>query len=147
MNSRLTKYVKTKFLRLAEDLMENPQGLKFKLDSAAQKLDKKNVSEAFGIYLDDLKALIRMSKLWVTRKYTQVDQQTILYSIVAVVYFLTPTDFVPDFIIGLGFLDDIAVLTWVLGLIKTDLDKFKQWEKGKGASKSSPKTTGKKKKV
>ena len=129
MNSRLTKYVKGKFMAIAQDLMDNPQGLKFKLDKAVEKLNKKSVTDAFGNYLSELKALIRMDKLWITRKYTKVGKQTILSAIVAIIYFVTPTDFVPDFILGLGFVDDIAVLTWVLGLIKEDLEKFKAWEK------------------
>lgn len=128
MNSKLTEYVKTKFMRIAQDLMDNPAGLKFKLEKAADKITKKAATDAFGDYVEDLKALIRMAKLWVTRKYTSVNGQTILYTIVAVVYFVTPTDFVPDFILGLGFVDDLAVLTWVLSVIKEDLEVFKRWE-------------------
>ena len=137
MNSKLAKYVKVKFVRIAGDLMENPQGLKFKLESAAEKLRKGSVADALGVYVDDLKTLIRMAKHWVSRKYTGVDTQTILYTIVAVVYFVTPTDFVPDFLLGLGFVDDVAVISWVLGLIKEDLEKFKHWEKSREDSSSS----------
>lgn len=131
MNSKLTKYVKERFLQLAQDLMDNPQGLKFKLEKASEKISKKSVIDSFGVYVDDLKTLIRMTGLWVSRKYTKVSTQTILYTIVAVVYFVTPTDFVPDFIIGLGFIDDIGVLTWVLGMIQVDLLEFKAWENEK----------------
>ena len=137
MNSKLTQYVKTKFLAIAQDLMENPQGLKFKLEKAAEKINKKSVLDSFGVYVDDLKALIRMLSLWVSRKYTKVSKQTILYCIVAVIYFVTPTDFVPDFILGLGFVDDLAVLTWVLGLIRSDVDDFKNWEAQRQSSSSS----------
>ena len=35
----------------------------------------------------------------------------------ALVYFITPTDLVPDFIGGLGFTDDAAVLATVIGLV------------------------------
>lgn len=131
MNSRLSKYVKTKFMAIAQDLMENPSGLKFKLEKATEKISKKNVQEALGVYFEDLMALIRLSKAWVSRKYTQVSKQTILLTILGVVYFVTPTDFVPDFILGLGFVDDIAVLSWVLSTIRTDLDEFKTWEENK----------------
>ncbi|MBD65607.1 MAG: hypothetical protein CME62_10400 [Halobacteriovoraceae bacterium] len=138
MNSRLSKYVKTRFVRIASDLMENPQGLKFKLEKAAEKITKKNVIESIGVYVDDLKALIRMARLWVSRKYTDVGTQTILYTIVAIIYFVTPTDFVPDFVLGLGFVDDVAVLNWVLSLIKEDLNKFKAWEEKGRANKNAP---------
>ena len=131
MNSKLSHYVKSKFVRLAQDLMENPQGLKFKLEKASEKLRKASVVDSLGAYVEELKTLIRLSLAWVTRKYTKVNTQTILYTIVAVIYFVTPTDFVPDFLIGLGFVDDIGVLTWVLSLIKDDLEKFKDWEQKK----------------
>lgn len=135
MNSKLSHYVKSKFVRLAQDLMENPQGLKFKLEKASEKLAKASVVDSLGAYVEELKTLIRLSLAWVTRKYTKVNTQTILYTIVAVIYFVTPTDFVPDFLIGLGFVDDIGVLTWVLSLIKDDLDKFKDWERKKTTKK------------
>ena len=141
MNSRLAKYVKKKFIRIAQDLMENPQGLKFKLENAAEKISKKSVVDALGVYVEDLKTLIRMARLWASRKYTGVEAQTIMYTIVAVVYFVTPTDFVPDFILGLGFVDDIAVISWVLGLIKDDIEKFKEWELSKAKKKTQKRKT------
>ncbi len=131
MNSRLSEYVKTKFMAIAQDLMENPSGLKFKLEKATEKINKSSVKDALGIYVDDLLTLIRLSKAWVSRKYTKVNKQTILYTVLAVVYFVTPTDFVPDFLLGLGFMDDIAVISWVLGKIKVDLAEFKKWETDK----------------
>lgn len=144
MNSKLAKYVKSKFVRMAGDLMDNPQGLKFKLEKAGEKLTKGAVADALGVYLEDLKTLIRMVKVWVSRKYTGVEKQTILYTIVAIIYFVTPTDFVPDFLLGLGFMDDIAVISWVLGMIKEDLEKFKAWELEKGKKVNKPKKNKKK---
>lgn len=35
----------------------------------------------------------------------------------AVAYFVLPTDFIPDFIAGLGFTDDATVLTVALGIV------------------------------
>lgn len=132
MNQKLLKYIKSKFIKVAEDLMENPQGLKFSLDKAKEKLSKDSVKESLGNYVEDLKTLMRLLASWISRKYTGVSTQTIVYTILAVVYFVTPTDFVPDFIFGLGFMDDIAVISWVLEKIKNDLNNFKSWEKEKG---------------
>ena len=135
MNTKLTEYVKGKFLKIAQDLMENPPGLKFKLEKASEKLKKQVVIEAMGSYLGELKTLVRMLKAWLSKRYRKISTQTILYTIVAVVYFVTPTDFVPDFILGLGFVDDLAVLSWVLKTIKQDLDEFKNWENKKEGNK------------
>ena len=129
MNRKLLKYIKTKFVKVAEDLMENPQGLKFSLEKAKEKLNKESVRDSLGSYVEDLRTLMRLLKSWVSRKYTGVSTQTIVYTILAIVYFVNPTDFVPDFILGLGFMDDIAVISWVLDKIKVDLKSFKDWEK------------------
>jgi uncharacterized membrane protein YkvA (DUF1232 family) len=130
MNSKLTNYVKTKFLKIADDLLENPQGLKFKLNKAREKINKSLVIESLGTYVQELKLLMRMLAAWLSRKYTGMSRETIMYIVVAIVYFVTPTDFVPDFIIGLGYVDDIAVIKWVLDKIKNDVDKFEKWEAG-----------------
>lgn len=131
MNSRLKKYVTGKFTKIAQDLLENPQGLKFKLDNAKDKLSKQNVVDALGKNVDDFKTLLRMAKLWLSRRYRNINKQSIILVIVAIIYFITPTDFVPDFILGLGYIDDISVLKWVLVQISKDLEEFKKWEEKK----------------
>lgn len=133
MNSKLLGYVKGKFVKIAEDLVKNPQGLKFKLQKAKEKINKQSVIDSLGSYVEDLKILMRILSAWISRKYTEVNKQTIIYTVLAVVYFVTPTDFVPDFLLGLGFVDDIAVIAWVLEKIKDDVEKFKQWESSKKA--------------
>lgn len=131
MNSRLKKYVTGKFTKIAQDLLENPQGLKFKLENAKEKLTKQNVKDALGKNVDDFKTLLRMAKLWLSRRYRNISKQSIILVIVAIIYFITPTDFVPDFILGLGYIDDISVLKWVLVQISKDLENFKKWEEEK----------------
>lgn len=131
MNSKLKKLVSVKFLKIAQDLVNNPEGLKYKLSKAKEKLQKESVIEALGAYRDDLHTFLRMIKAWISRRYRDVSNQTIVYAVLAVIYFLNPTDFIPDIILGLGYIDDIAVISWVLGKIKIDLEKFKEWEKSK----------------
>lgn len=139
MNKKLLEYVKVRFVSIAQDLMKNPQGLKYKLERAWEKIDAKGVREALGQNVEDMKVLIRMARSWVSKSYREVSTQSIVFTIAAIIYFVTPTDFLPDFVLGLGFLDDIAVLRWVIGQIKSDLEKFKSWEENKGDSTNSPK--------
>lgn len=129
MNNRLTKYIKTKFIKVAEDLVSNPSGLKVRLRKAKEKISKDSVKDALGSYVDDLLLFMRMCTAWLTRKYTKISNESIVYSVLAIIYFVTPTDFVPDFLLGLGFIDDIAVISWVLDKIKVDIEEFKKWEK------------------
>lgn len=49
----------------------------------------------------------------------------------SLLYLVFPVDIVPDFIIGLGLLDDIAVLSFIWLALKSELDEY---GRGKGIS-------------
>ncbi len=55
-------------------------------------------------------------------------QPKALVTIVAgLLYFVSPIDAIPDWLLGVGFLDDIAVLGWVLKTVADELARFKAW--------------------
>lgn len=41
-------------------------------------------------------------------------QQKFALTLVALAYLISPLDFIPDFLIGVGWLDDATVLYWML---------------------------------
>ena len=129
MNKRLKKFVSDTFNNIAIDLSKNPSQLKDKLNSAKSKLSKKSVINALGPYVDDLKVLIRLIRNWISGNYKEVSYQTIIWSIIGVIYFLNPADLIPDIVFGLGFLDDVAVIRWIFKHFKKDIEKFREWEK------------------
>ena len=43
---------------------------------------------------------------------------------------MMPVDAIPDFVPVAGFVDDAAVLAWVLVSAKNEIDKFRKWESG-----------------
>ena len=58
-------------------------------------------------------------------KYPGYDKAKIILIIGALIYLVTPTDLVPDFIPIAGLLDDTAVIGWVFSEVKSELDKYK----------------------
>lgn len=42
----------------------------------------------------------------------------------SLLYLIFPADIVPDFIIGLGILDDITVITFIWIAVKSELDEY-----------------------
>jgi curved DNA-binding protein CbpA len=44
-------------------------------------------------------------------------------------YFIIPTDFIPDIIPIIGFLDDIAVLTMIGNSLQSELNEYRNWKK------------------
>ena len=57
--------------------------------------------------------------------------KVILAVVSVLIYWIAPVDLIPDFIPGIGYVDDAAVVALALKLIKDDLDTYKEWKKNK----------------
>ncbi|MEW5974938.1 MAG: YkvA family protein [Acidobacteriota bacterium] len=90
----------------------------------------------------DLMSVCRMIKVWARGEYRAVSWKTIILSLAAVIYFLNPMDIAPDFIPGVGYLDDAVVLGYVISSIRADLERFLRWEEENPESRSEPEFTG-----
>lgn len=64
--------------------------------------------------------------------YKDVPWFTIAAIAFALLYVLNPLDMVPDFIPGIGYVDDFAVLTFSLRFMETDLHKYLDWKLEEG---------------
>lgn len=58
----------------------------------------------------------------------------IIVVLAGIIYFVSPIDIVPDFLVGLGFLDDAAILSFVIKQISDELYKYKGWKDNQGYS-------------
>ena len=55
--------------------------------------------------------------------------------VASLIYFVSPIDLIPDFILGLGFIDDATVLAWTIRACAADLAAFIAWENSEPNSK------------
>ena len=61
------------------------------------------------------------------------DSRTPLLAIIsALIYVLSPADIIPDGILGVGYLDDAAVVTICWKLVKSDVEEYKRWRQMNG---------------
>ncbi len=81
-----------------------------------------------GRLKSDLPLLFRLLKAWKAGRYPGLSVRTLASLAVAILYVVIPMDVVPDFIPGIGFLDDAAVLALVLHGMAQDLSAFRIWE-------------------
>ena len=72
-----------------------------------------------------------MIKAYANGSYRMIPWESMLLLVAAVVYLLMPIDLIPDFIAGLGLLDDVALLGWVMKSVSDELDAFTEWEAAK----------------
>jgi len=76
----------------------------------------------------DLQALIRFVRAWATGEYRRVPWRTVAVAVAALLYLLDPLDAIPDWLPGIGFIDDAAVTTALIATIRKDLERFMRWE-------------------
>jgi len=77
---------------------------------------------------DDLKTLLRLLDATVSGRYPALPQGVMTAVGAALLYWLMPLDLIPDPILALGFIDDAAILGWVLKRLSDDLAAFRAWE-------------------
>jgi len=122
-----------------------PKQAEERIKNGAQKVTMKDVStvlkkekeieELFssngplGKFVADLKLLFAIIKDYYNGDYRQVPFWTIAAIVTALLYVLSPIDAIPDFIPVVGYLDDAAVVTVCLKMIKQDLFNYKEWRK------------------
>ncbi|MBT0607350.1 YkvA family protein [Aequorivita echinoideorum] len=107
-----------------EIVMDNEEAINKKF-SGANSLSK---------YAELGKILVGMLKDVKNGVYPNVPWFTIATVVLALLYILNPMDIIPDFIPGIGYIDDIAVLTIGVGWIESDLHRYLDWKikEGKG---------------
>ncbi len=59
-------------------------------------------------------------KDWVKGNYKNVPLGSLILVTASIIYFLTPFDIIPDFIVGLGFIDDLSIISYTFRQIQTD---------------------------
>jgi uncharacterized membrane protein YkvA (DUF1232 family) len=46
-----------------------------------------------------------------------------------IIYVLSPIDLIPDFLVGIGFLDDLTIAFFAISKLFKEVDKYLEWEK------------------
>ena len=99
------------------DVFEKEEAINKKMDAAKLKA-----------FADDVKLFFSMLKDFCTKKYTDVPIATIMSVAGTLLYVFLPVDVIPDFIPGIGFIDDAAMIALCLRMAKLDLEKYKTWK-------------------
>ena len=80
----------------------------------------------------DLRLLIPLIKDYWKGTYRDVSVKSIVIFVVALAYIISPLDLIPDYIIGLGQIDDAVILGLSLYFLEKDLRKYEEWKDRKG---------------
>lgn len=114
------------FLHKAQWVLEQPRRLSSLIKNADSKLD--DSSGALGRVKSELLLFLQLCTAWVEGSYRKIPWSSLLKIVGALVYFVWVIDIIPDVLLGVGYLDDISVILWVVKSIESDLQEFRSWQ-------------------
>ncbi len=79
---------------------------------------------------DDIKLFLDLIRDWIRGDYKDISKGSVIMIIISLLYLVNPLDIVPDFIPG-GFIDDLAVIAYVIKKISEELNVYKEWRNSK----------------
>mgnify|MGYP001245301356 FL=1 len=116
-----------RFLALAGKVVRSPAGLQRVAKQAAQKMIKRG-GASLAAAQEQLRTLIDLVTAYAQGDYREISMATLVSVVAALLYFIAPLDAVPDFLFGWGLLDDAAVISYVSGQLRKELEAFKKWQ-------------------
>ena len=109
--------------------MEDKEKTKKKLNEAYVKASKNK--ENMGSIWDQFQILLSLAKDYFNGSYKDISKNSILAIIAGMLYFLSPVDLIPDFILGFGLIDDVFILGLVIKQVSLDIQKYQKWKVAK----------------
>ena len=120
-----------KATKRAREVVRDPAKAQ-KLVGAAMRSAGRRGKDAPTLVIHQVRAMGRLVKASVSGEYRGIDREDLLLVIAGLVYVAWPVDAIPDFL-PVGFLDDAAVISWVVSRVASELDEFEQWEQERAA--------------
>lgn len=121
---KLFEVFKDKWLSRAKEYIQTPERIKKLIPQIKEYLSKNGLKEV----KDKVLLLIDYLGDIVNGNYKDYNGKALLYVVAAMIYLVSPIDVIPDFILGVGLTDDVAVILFVLREVSLELDKYKEWK-------------------
>lgn len=116
------------FLNSANRLLHRPITIFQILKSGVERFQQYDSIQEFA---DDAKErfmlIIRLLQAYLKGEYTEISKTNIVLSLAVILYFISPIDLIPDFLVA-GFIDDLAILSWAYHNFHQEIEAFLLWE-------------------
>jgi uncharacterized membrane protein YkvA (DUF1232 family) len=113
----------------AKSCVDDRERLHALFDEAARKAAVVP-KDSFKEYWPYLQTMLRLVRAHHRGKYDQITHDALLWIVAALNYLVDPFDLIPDKTPFLGFIDDAAVVEFVVDRTRETLDDFMTWETG-----------------
>jgi uncharacterized membrane protein YkvA (DUF1232 family) len=124
--------VGSRFFKRATDRARRIASDPAKLRDIAEKANRSSALRTgpFTAVVDDFRALVRLVVAYARGYYRQIPLDKLIVVVGGLIYVVSPIDAIPDALPVAGFLDDAALVAWIIKAVREELDAFREWEAG-----------------
>lgn len=116
------------FRQRAGKLVADRDKIRTLVEEADEKLDRTGGwSARFRAVREELALLIDLLGAYYRGEYTDISKRTLVTIAAGVLYFLMPLDVIPDFLLGFGLADDAAVIAYVVGAVRGEIEAYRAY--------------------
>src|SRR5205085_12398045 len=126
-NAPMSKYFSNARAR-ARKMINDPEALTRVADESYKSAAGR--SGPFVAVMDDFRTLVRLVVAYARGNYRDIPPDSLVVVVAGLIYVVSPLDLIPDFVPGVGYLDDAVVVGWVIKSVRQELDAFRAWELG-----------------
>ena len=119
---------KALFGKQVEAIIRQEQKLVELVQKTLAKLSKVKDNSKVQKFLQPIQIFIRMIKAHFRGEH-KMAYSTLGLIVLALVYFISPLDIIPDFLGFFGFADDLSVIMAVYAKVKDEVETFLDWER------------------
>lgn len=76
---------------------------------------------------EDLSVFGHYSSDIIHGRYKDYKASSLTLVVAAILYVISPLDILPD-LLPLGFIDDVAIVTWAASKLASELDNYRKWK-------------------
>lgn len=126
MNQNKIKSSFKAFTKIAQGLLTDKNKTLSKLQEGFTKATA-NKGKLTDVW-EKMQLLFSLAKDYADGSYNNVSRASIVAIIGSLLYFISPLDVIPDFILGLGFIDDAFIIGFVFNKVAKELEKYQAWK-------------------
>jgi uncharacterized membrane protein YkvA (DUF1232 family) len=127
-NQSVIERAKGLFGKQVEAIVRQEQKLMELVRNVGDKISKVGKNSKVQKFIQPIQIFIRMIKAHFRGEH-KIALSTLGLIVLALVYFLSPIDIIPDFLGVLGFADDLSVVLAVYAKVKDEVEQFLEWER------------------
>lgn len=87
-----------------------------------------HATKALGTCASDIQIMGSMVADYANGSYKEIPMETITAVVAAILYVVSPIDLIPDSVPFVGYVDDAAVVSFVLSQVHKDIDRYRDWK-------------------